>query len=235
MDERHIRNLGPISARDQKLLSAKTVLIAGLGGLGGYLLEHMVRAGTGTVIAVDGDVFGPSNLNRQLLCTEETIGRKKAEVAAQRAAAIDPAVRLIPVSEMITEDNCFDLLHGCDLVLDGLDHVQVRRILAKGCAQRGIPMIHGAIGDWYAQVCVIPPGSGLLDRIYPSDGGSPEPSGCLSPLPALCASIQAAQAICLLCGRPAPLWGKLLLTDLLHTEQALLPLLSSDEGQTSNP
>jgi len=231
MKEQYIRNIGPLTQDDQAQLSTKTVLIAGLGGLGGHLLEHMLRVGVGKIIAADGDVFNRSNLNRQLLCTESVIGRKKADIAAQRAAAVNPSVKVVAVPEFITQDNCFCLLQGCDLALDGLDNVPARLILADACSRRGIPLIHGGISGWCAQISVVPPNSGLLDRIYTSGDSQPLPNaGCISPLPALCAAIQAAQAICLLCGRPAPLWGKLLLVDLLHAEQALLPLLPDEEA-----
>ena len=67
-------------------------------------------------------------------------------------------------------------------------------------------------------------GSGLLDRIYPPHLSELSPSGTVSPVPAWCAAVQAAQALCLLCGRPTPLWGKLLAADLLYGEQEILPL-----------
>ena len=228
MFQRYMRNIGPLTPEEQACLSSKTVFIASLGGLGGHLMEHMLRVGVGRIIAADGDAFNCSNLNRQLLCTEDNIGMAKADAAAHRAAIVNPSVTVTAVPQFITEENCVDLLSDSDLVLDGLDNVDTRRILANGCDRRGIPLVHGAVRDWYAQVCVIPPNSNLLDRIYPPDTQGDGAAGCLSPLPALCASVQAAQAILLLCGRKSSLWGKLLLIDLLHAEQALVPLVSGD-------
>lgn len=224
MEERYIRNLGPLTESDQALLATKTVFLAGLGGLGGHLLEHLLRLGVGTVRAADGDAFAPSNLNRQLLSSIPDLGRKKAAVAAARAAAVNPSVRFTAVDAFVTADNCDELLAGCDLALDGLDNVESRRILAAGCDRAGIPLVHGAIGEWYVQAAVIPPGSGLLDRLYPAHLTNLTPGGCVSPVPAYCAAVQAAQALCLLTGRPAPLWGKLLTADLLSMEQEVFSL-----------
>ena len=204
MEERYLRNLGPLTEAEQALLASKTVFLAGLGGLGGHLLEHMLRLGVGAIVAADGDRFTPSNLNRQLLATEDNLGQPKAQAAAERAAAVNPGVRITVVSAPLTAQNRDALLAGCD--------------------RAGIPLVHGGIRDWCAQVAVIPPGSGLLDRIYPPHLSELSPSGTVSPVPAWCAAVQAAQALCLLCGRPAPLWGKLLAADLLHGEQEILPL-----------
>ena len=224
MEERYVRNLGPLTETEQEALSKKTVFVAGLGGLGGHLVEHLLRLGVGAIVAVDGDTFSPSNLNRQLLSTEDNLGRKKAQAAMERAAAVNPNVRFTAVPDFLTADNCDALLSGCDLALDGLDNVAARRILAAGCDRAGIPLVHGAIRDWYAQVAVIPPGSGLMDRLYPPHVGPLSPAGCIAPVPAYCAAVQVAQAACLLCGRPASLWGKLLAADLLLAEQDVLPL-----------
>ena len=67
MDERYVRNLGALSERECNLLRTKTVFVAGCGGLGGYLIEMLLRLGVGTIRAADGDAFEASNLNRQLL------------------------------------------------------------------------------------------------------------------------------------------------------------------------
>lgn len=224
MEERYLRNLGPLTEDEQALLATKTVLIAGLGGLGGHLLEHMLRLGVGSIVAADGDCFTSTNLNRQLLATHDTLGQKKSLAAARRAAAVNPTVRVTTMSTPVTLQNRDAMLAGCDLVLDGLDNVAARRILAAGCARFGIPLVHGAVRDWYAQVAVIPPGSDLMDKLYPPHLQEVDPGGSVSPVPAYCAAVQAAQALCLLTGRPAPLWGKLLAADLLQAEQEILPL-----------
>ena len=74
MDERYVRNLGALTEQECNLLRTKTVFVAGCGGLGGYLIEMLLRLGVGTICAADGDVFEASNLNRQLLSSRRLWG-----------------------------------------------------------------------------------------------------------------------------------------------------------------
>ena len=83
MEERYIRNLGALTEQECALLHTKTVFVAGCGGLGGYLIEMLLRLGVGTIRAADGDAFEASNLNRQLLSSPQTLGQSKAEAAAE--------------------------------------------------------------------------------------------------------------------------------------------------------
>ena len=158
MEERYIRNLGALSEEECALLRGKTILVAGCGGLGGYLIEMLLRLGVGEIRAADGDCFEASNLNRQLLSAPGLLGRPKAEVAAERAASVNPDVRFVAVPEFVTEANVRQLIQGCDAVLDALDNIASRNMLAKACAEAQIPMIHGAICGWSAQAAVVMPG-----------------------------------------------------------------------------
>lgn len=224
MQERYARNLGPLTEQDCLLLQKGRVFLAGCGGLGGYLLEHLLRAGVGTVTVCDGDRFEPSNLNRQLLADGASLGRSKAECACERAALVNPQVTVKAVSTFLTAENADRLIAGHDLALDALDSPSARRILAKACRQAGIPLVHGAIQGWHAQAAVIPPESDLMERLYPADAPAQPEQGNLSPTAGLCAAVQAGEAIRLLCGRSSPLAGKLLWMDLLEQEYQVLPL-----------
>lgn len=133
------------------------VFIAGLGGLGGWLLEHMLRLGPEFVRAADGDVFDESNLDRQLLSAQTLIGRSKAAAAKERAELVAPQLRFEAVPAFVTEENCTELLSGCCLALDGLDNVAGRLTLERGCAELGIPLVHGAVGGWFFQAGTVPP------------------------------------------------------------------------------
>lgn len=218
MQERYIRNLGPLTEEECLLLRQRRVFLAGCGGLGGYLLEHLLRAGVGAITVCDGDTIVPSNLNRQLLADMESLGRSKTEAACARAALVNPeaAVEARPV--FLTADNALGLIAGHDLALDALDSPAARRILASACRQAGIPLVHGAIRGWYAQAAVILPDSGMMEQLYPADAPAAPDQGSLSPTVGLCAAIQAGEAIKLLCGRPSPLAGRLLWVDLVEQE-----------------
>ena len=216
MEERYIRNLGALSEDECALLREKTVLVAGCGGLGGYLIEMLLRLGVGEIRAADGDRFEASNLNRQLLAVPALLGRSKAEIAAERAAAVNPDVRFTAVPEFVTEANAAQLVRGCDAVLDALDNIASRRMLAQACARAGIPLVHGAICGWSAQAAVVLPGDGLMERIYP-EGAALKSKASLSFTPPFCAALQTALCVRLLTGRGVEA-GKLYVADLLDME-----------------
>ena len=216
MDERYIRNLGALTEKECALLRTKTVFVAGCGGLGGYLIEMLLRLGVGTIRAADGDSFEASNLNRQLLSSPSALGRAKAEAAAERAALVNPDVRFVAIGEFVTAENAAQLIRGCDAVLDALDNIGARRLLARACAEEGIALIHGAICGWSAQAAVVMPGEDLIDRIYP-EGARLSSKTSLSFTPPFCAALQVALCTRLLAGRPVES-GRLTMADLLDME-----------------
>lgn len=189
------------------------VFIAGLGGLGGYLLEHMLRLGPGFIRAADGDLFDETNLDRQLLSAPSQLGRPKAEAAAERAKLVAPGLDFEAVSEFLDGENCLRLLRGCALALDGLDNAESRLVLERGCAEVGIPLVHGAASGLCFEAGVVPPGSGMLARLYPP-GRQAMDRMARGPAVAACAAIQCAQAEQILRGERPTLWGKLLTADL---------------------
>jgi len=216
MEPRYLRNVPALSEDECALLKTKRVCVVGCGGLGGYLIELLCRVGVGHIRALDGDVFDETNLNRQLLSEEALIGQSKAEAAAQRVARIASETELEAISSFLTEENAAEIIAGCDAVLDALDNAESRRILSRACGNAGIPYIYGAISGWVAQAGISMPGDGLIDALYP-DGVEIRDKSVLSFTPALCASMQAALCVRLLCGRDVDT-GKLYYSDLLNME-----------------
>lgn len=224
MEERYSRNLPAVSAEEQAALAHKRVLVVGCGGLGGYLIEYLARMGIGEITAVDGDVFEPSNLNRQLLSTQALLGTSKANAARDRVRAVNPDVRIEAVDAFLDKGNADRLARGHDLVLDALDSAPARLILEDACARAGAAIVHGAIQGWSVQVSVVPAGSGLLRRLYGSSAKAPAEKTSLPFTPPFCAAVQAAEAVKLLCGRPSELEGKLLLADLRRMDWDILTI-----------
>ena len=216
MEERYIRNLGALSEEECAQLRKKTVLVAGCGGLGGYLIEMLLRLGVGEMRAADGDRFEASNLNRQLLSVPGLLGKPKAEAAAERAETVNPDVRFLAVPEFVTETNVMELVRGCDAVLDALDNIASRNMLAKACAEAQVPLIHGAICGWTAQAAVVMPGDALMEQIYP-EGAALTSKASLSFTPPFCAALQTALCVRLLTGRETET-GKLYVAALLDME-----------------
>ncbi len=222
MEERYRRNVPALTEEECALLQTKQVLIVGCGGLGGYLLELLLRIGVGRIRLCDGDVFEASNLNRQLLSQASALGTAKAAAARERARLVNPRIALEAFDAPMTRENVSRLVQGCDVVLDALDSIESRRILSDACSRAGVPCVFGAIGGWTAQAALSLPGDNLLEVLYPR-GAISRDEGVLSFTPALCASVQAALCVKLLTGRPVES-GKIYCFDLLHQEFETLSL-----------
>ena len=223
MDPRYQRNLPALTEAECNLLRTKRVLVVGCGGLGGHLIDQLARIGIGAIRAVDGDVFEPSNLNRQLLSEVPLLGAGKAKAAADRIGRVNPDVEVEAVGEFMSDANVYRLLEGCDAVLDALDNISSRKILAAACSKANIPYIYGAISGWVAQAAISMPGDHLIETLFPKDTVLSDKS-VLSFTPALCASMQTSLCVKLLAGRPVET-GTLYYFDLLYQEFETIDLV----------
>ena len=221
MEPRYVRNIPALTEAECQLLRQKKVLVVGCGGLGGHILDQLARIGVGSIRAVDGDVFEETNLNRQLLSEVALLGTAKAEAAAERVRRVNPGVSVQAVEAFLTEENVDALLDGCDVVLDALDNIQSRKILASACEKAGIPYVYGAIQGWVAQAAVSMPGDNLIELLFPEDVEIRDKS-VLSFTPALCASLQVSLCVKLLTGRLVDA-GTVYHFDLLNLELETIP------------
>ncbi len=201
---------------EREKLRNSRVCIVGCGGTGGYVAEYLIRLGVGTIVAVDGDRFDSSNLNRQILATKQSLGFSKSEAVKLRAESIKPDITVFPVTEFLSEENADDILKGCDLVIDALDNLESRKALHKACSRLAINMIFGAVESWRVQVGVLPPNCGFFDSISAEPVSHGE--NVLAFIPSLCASVQVSEAVKLLCTGKSELMGKILNIDLLTNE-----------------
>jgi len=199
---RYLRNIGTIGIEGQLRLLRSCMGICGLGGLGGYIAESLARYGVGRLILVDGDVFEEDNLNRQLLCTESGLGRAKVQVAAERVAEVNSSLEVNAHHRFVGPADIPEVFGGADLVIDALDNISSRLALERGCAQLGIPLVHGAIAGNSGQVMTIFPGDPGLQTIYSGieDRGVEMLEGNPPTTPALVASLQAQEAVKIVCG-----------------------------------
>ena len=223
MQDRYLRNVPALTEGECRLLSQKRVLIVGCGGLGGNLISILSRIGIGHLRIVDGDVFEATNLNRQLFSEIPVLGQNKARAAADRVAWINPEITIEAVETFLTEENAADLLAGCDIVMDALDNIPGRRMLAAACEKAGIPLVYGAISGWVAQAALSLPGDKLVHTLYPEDVVAKDKS-VLAFTPALCASLQASLCVKQLVGRPVKS-GTVYYFDLLNQEYETIDLV----------
>lgn len=120
----------------------KKIVLVGLGGVGLYALENLARAGIKRFVLIDGDVFEPSNLNRQLYATIDTLGQKKAEAAKARIASIDPAIEAEAVPEFLSNDNIDDIVpKDADFIIDAIDDIPAKAEIILFALRNGIPVI----------------------------------------------------------------------------------------------
>lgn len=123
-------------------LSNAHVLVAGLGGVGAYAAEQLVRAGVGQLTVVDGDKVNPTNRNRQLPALISTTGRPKTEVMAERLLDINPDLKLIVIQEYIKDQRMIDILEtGYDYVVDAIDTLSPKVYLIYHTMRLGMPLI----------------------------------------------------------------------------------------------
>lgn len=163
--QRYLRNLGTFSREGQLKLLESTVIIVGLGGLGGQLVEQLGRAGVGKIITVDPDIFEETNLNRQLLSNMANLGREKTNEAKERLGKINKAVEFTGF-QCRFDQLPDDIWEKADLVFDCLDNIDDRLALAQKCSASNCPLVHGAIAGWYGEVGVVWPGSEMLQKHY---------------------------------------------------------------------
>lgn len=140
MESRYERTIGLIGEDGLEKLKRSRVLLFGVGGVGGHAAEALVRAGVGALDIVDGDVFAPSNLNRQLFATEKTVGELKVAAARRRLLEVDSSARVTPHALFFAPDTPFDF-SPYDHVIDAIDSVPGKLEIILRSRAAGVPVI----------------------------------------------------------------------------------------------
>lgn len=227
LPERYRRNFGTLGLAGQARLLRATVGVVGAGGLGGWIIEALARMGVGRLIVIDGDTFQENNLNRQLGCTEATLGRAKAVVLAERASVVNSAVEVVAQVAWLTAENAGALLGGAEVLVDALDTLPARFVLEDAARALGVPLVHGAIGGYTGQVMTIFPGDPGLRGFYGDNAperGVEVRLGNPAATPMMVAAWQVQEVIKLLTGQGALLRGRILLMDAAYGEVSEIQL-----------
>lgn len=130
-----------VGKEDLSLLSSKHVAIVGLGGVGGYVVDALSRAGINRFTLVDFDVFEKSNINRQLLSSLDVIGRKKTDVASAWVKRINGNADVIVRDTFLSEENIKEMIDRPDLIVDAIDSVKSKVALIKYALGNDIPVV----------------------------------------------------------------------------------------------
>ena len=203
-----------------KLLDAK-VLCVGAGGLGSPTAMYLAAAGVGTLGIVDGDTVDMSNLQRQLLHTEDRVGTLKVDSAEATLKGINSDIEINKYATRIDSNNVMELFGEYDVIVDGCDNFPTRYLVNDACYMLDKPNVHGSIFRFDGQVTVFKPNDGPCYRcLYPEPpppGMAPScaEAGVLGVLPGIVGVAQAIETIKLILGIGEPLVGKLLTFDAL--------------------
>ncbi|MBR2678690.1 MAG: tRNA threonylcarbamoyladenosine dehydratase [Bacilli bacterium] len=123
-------------------LKGKSVLILGIGGVGGYVVEALARSGIGTLILVDFDKVDESNINRQIIALDSTIGKLKVDVLEKRIKDINEGCKVIKIDKFIELDNIDELFnYEIDYLVDACDYIPTKKAIVKECLKRKIKFI----------------------------------------------------------------------------------------------
>lgn len=215
-----------IGAPGQAQLLSSKVLILGAGGLGSPVALYLAAAGVGTLGIVDNDVVERSNLQRQILHDDASIGMPKTESARSRIHGINPGIRVITHAQRLNSENADAIVSAYDLVVDGSDNLETRYCINDACLRAGVALIYGAIFRFHGQVSVFnyPTTDASLSACYRclfKDAENSQPPTCnqagvLGVLPGVIGTLQATEALKILLKIGEPLAGRILNYDALE-------------------
>jgi molybdopterin/thiamine biosynthesis adenylyltransferase len=221
---RHIL-LNELGVEGQQLILDAHVLIIGAGGLGSPAALYLAGAGIGQITLVDGDTVDLTNLQRQIAHAGSRIGQPKVNSARTAMADINPDVRVSTVDRRADAAMLDQLVSAADVVLDCSDNFPTRQAVNAACVKHRRPLVSGAAIRFDGQVAVFDPRDALSPCyacIFPPDSTFEETRcatmGVFSPLVGIVGSVQAAEALKLVCGIGTSLAGRLLLLDGLRME-----------------
>ncbi len=226
-NERYSRHLllPQVGAEGQRRLQQARVLILGAGGLGSPAAFYLAAAGVGHLRLADDDVVDRSNLQRQILHTDASVGQPKVTSARERLLSLNPHLDVEAVQARATSQNIDALLEGVDVVLDGSDNFPLRYLLNDACIKHALPLVYGAVERFTGQVSVFDAGrqrghAPCYRCLFPE----PPPAefapncaeaGVLGVLPGMVGLLQATEVLKLLLEIGEPLVGRLLSFDAL--------------------
>ncbi len=221
---RHIL-LDPIGIDGQIRIRESRLLIVGAGGLGSPAALYLASAGVGKIILADGDTVDLTNLQRQILHGQSSLGLAKALSGQTALARINPEVAVVPITERLAGQQLEALVADVDAVLDCCDNFDTRHAVNRACVAYRVPLISGAAIRFSGQVAVFDArraDSPCYHCLFPEGVDAEEMrcavTGVFAPLTGIIGATQAAEALKLISGAGQSLAGRLLLLDALNME-----------------
>lgn len=204
----------------QEALKAARVLVVGLGGLGCAASAYMAAAGTGAMTLLDFDTVSVSNLQRQILHSDATVGHAKVQSAREALAALNQHCRFTTLDSLLDDEAIAALVAEHTLVLDCTDNVAVRNQLNAACFRARVPLVSGAAIRMEGQIMVFTWAEGTpcyrcLSRLFGDATLSCVEAGVMAPLVGVIGSLQAMEAIKVIAHYGTPPLGKIVMYDAM--------------------
>jgi adenylyltransferase/sulfurtransferase len=216
---RHIL-LNEFGLEAQECLAESHALVVGAGGLGSPALMYLASAGTGRITIADGDRVDLTNLQRQIVHREESVGTNKAVSAQRQLRTINSTIRIEAIEKRLSGDELDEAVRNANVVLDCSDNFATRHAINRACVRYAKPLVSGAGIRFDGQITSFDfrrPDSPCYHCLFPEQTEAEEERcavmGVFAPLVGIIGAMQAAEAIRLLCGIGEPLTGKLLMLD----------------------
>ncbi len=234
-------SLPEIGPEGQEKLRLASVLVVGAGGLGCPALLYLAAAGVGRIGIADGDVVELSNLHRQVLYSEQDVGKPKPETAALKLKRRNKEIKITVYNSWLSNKNAMEIIGGYDIVIDGTDNFPTRYLINDACIFRKKPFVYGSVyrfegqlslfnhalpdgsrGPNYRDLFPEPPPAGLVPDC--SEGG------VLGVLPGIIGTMQATEAIKWIVGMDGLMNGKLLMYDAVRGESQVIAIPKRDDN-----
>lgn len=218
----------------QEQLKASRVLVVGLGGLGCAAAQYLAAAGVGQLTLLDFDTVSLSNLQRQTLHSDATIGQPKVDSARAALARINPHVQLTAINARLEDEALAAQIAAHDLVLDCTDNVAIRNQLNAGCFSHKTPLVSGAAIRMEGQFSVFTyqenePCYRCLSRLFGENALTCVEAGVMAPLVGTIGSLQAMEAIKLLTRYGSPATGKIVMYDAMRCQFREMKLMRNPQ------
>lgn len=171
--------LPEIGDEGQEKLKKAKVLVIGAGGLGCPVLQYIATAGVGFIGIIDFDTIEMHNLHRQILYTENEIGKEKAIVAKEVVSKLNPLIEVVAITEKLTIENASTIIAQYDVIVDGSDNFSTRYLVNDTCVILQKPLVYGSILRFEGQVAVFNhKGSKNLRDLFPEIPDSKDVPNC---------------------------------------------------------
>ena len=208
----------------ERLINARAAVV-GAGGLGSPVLYYLAAAGIGAIRIIDGDTVDISNLNRQIIHTENDLGREKRQSAKEKLLSLNNDIKVDAVQARLDKINAAELLSGFDIVISCVDNNAARYIINAACINSKTPQINGGVEGFCGYIMSVLPGeTPCFQCIFPEPGVSGHITanrGVLGAGAGAVGSLMAAEAIKVLLGlpvRPCFYYVDLLSTQIIPVE-----------------